>query len=93
MCDLENFTSSKGIDIILEIKYLLLHAGTVVYSYAYFGRGSVPILLSSLGCTGEEQSLLDCYHSGIGIHHCSHREDAGVRCPGKNLVLIILHTL
>ena len=26
--------------------------------------------------------LLDCYHSGIGVHNCDHSADAGLRCLG-----------
>ncbi len=40
------------------------------------------IALSYLGCSGVEPNLLNCSHSGIGVHHCSHNEDAGVRCSG-----------
>ncbi len=56
--------------------------GTEVISRAFFGAGSGLIALSYLGCSGEEPNLLSCSHSGIGVHHCSHNDDAGVRCPG-----------
>ena len=49
-------------------------------SYARFGQGEGPILLDDLRCTGEEESLLDCRHRGIGIHSCGHYEDASVIC-------------
>ena len=54
------------------------------YSNAAFGAGTGPIWLSNLGCGGYERSLLDCSHSGIGIHHCSHYEDASVVCYNGN---------
>ena len=50
-------------------------------SSATFGRGTGPILLDRVGCTGTESSLLSCSHRGIGVHGCSHSEDAGVMCP------------
>ena len=37
-------------------------------------------------CTGDEDTLLDCLNDdSIGAHDCSHSEDAGVRCGGKNI--------
>ncbi len=60
----------------------LHHTGIEIFSYAYYGAGSGPIFLSYLGCSGEEPNLLNCSHSGIGVHQCSHYEDAGVRCSG-----------
>ena len=30
-----------------------------------------------------EQALINCSHRGIGVHSCTHSEDAGVMCLGK----------
>ena len=57
--------------------------GAVAYYNAYFGRGTGPILLDDLLCTGSEARLVDCTHDGIGNYDfCSnfHYDDAGVRC-------------
>ena len=47
--------------------------------YTFLG-GSGSIHLDDLNCTGHESRLIDCPHSGIGVHNCVHSEDAGVRC-------------
>nr|XP_033808735.1 HHIP-like protein 1 isoform X2 [Geotrypetes seraphini] len=48
---------------------------------AEFGEGhSLKILLDDVQCTGKEKNLLECKHANVGLHNCSHQEDAGVVC-------------
>ena len=55
------------------------------YSSAHFGPGTGTIWFDDLQCSGEEESLNECSHIGIGRHNCGHNEDAGVACSsGKN---------
>ncbi|XP_028407271.1 deleted in malignant brain tumors 1 protein-like [Dendronephthya gigantea] len=42
--------------------------------------GSGQILLSEVGCTGEEQNITSCSHKGWGNHNCNHSEGVGVEC-------------
>ena len=45
--------------------------------------GDGGIYLDHVSCSGNEQALIDCSHRGIGVHSCTHSEDAGVMCLGK----------
>uniref|UniRef100_A0A3P9P2V6 SRCR domain-containing protein n=1 Tax=Poecilia reticulata TaxID=8081 RepID=A0A3P9P2V6_POERE len=49
---------------------------------AHFGRGSGPIWLDNVECTGQEVALTHCEHRGFGENNCGHGEDAGVICLG-----------
>uniref|UniRef100_A0A8C8Z707 Soluble scavenger receptor cysteine-rich domain-containing protein SSC5D n=1 Tax=Prolemur simus TaxID=1328070 RepID=A0A8C8Z707_PROSS len=55
---------------------------------AHVGRGSGPILLDNVQCSGSEAYLGQCSHAGWFAHNCGHREDAGVICSGKFLSLL-----
>lgn len=59
--------------------------GAIPFSNAYFGRGTGAILIDRVSCTGREQFLANCTHSGIGItsSFCGHDDDVGVQCPGN----------
>ena len=60
------------------------------YKYsAFYGQGSGSIWLDNLGCTGNEQRLLDCAALPIGEHNCGHSEDVGVVCSGNLCSLLI----
>ncbi|CAM4702133.1 unnamed protein product, partial [Caretta caretta] len=45
-----------------------------------FGRGSDPIWLDNVHCTGTEATLSECRARPWGIHNCHHGEDASVVC-------------
>ncbi|KAM9849119.1 scavenger receptor cysteine-rich domain-containing group B protein-like [Aulostomus maculatus] len=51
---------------------------------ASFGEGSGPIWLDNVNCGGQEPSLFDCQHPGIGKHNCDHSEDASAICQGTD---------
>ena len=62
-----------------------LIVGAIPYSDSYFGHGEGYILLDNVRCSGSEQYLVNCTHSGIGVYstyRCNHANDAGVQCLG-----------
>uniref|UniRef100_A0AAZ1Y475 SRCR domain-containing protein n=1 Tax=Oreochromis aureus TaxID=47969 RepID=A0AAZ1Y475_OREAU len=50
---------------------------------AAFGQGSGPIWLDDVYCVGNEPSITNCRHNGLGVHNCGHHEDASIICDGK----------
>lgn len=51
---------------------------------AAFGEGMGGIWLDNVQCSGSEAKLADCAANSVGIHSCTHTQDAGVRClPGR----------
>ena len=77
---MNNYYSLKIMTIIADISLFFIAAGRA-RSFAFFGRGTGPILLDDVMCTGNERRLVDCPF--ISNHNCMHSEDAGVVCPGK----------
>lgn len=55
----------------------------VMKKHGVFGRGSGPIWLDNVDCTGDEAGIQACRHNGINIQNCNHGEDAGVICSGQ----------
>ena len=74
-------------DATVACRQLGYQGGTTLSSSS-FREGTGPIWLDDLICTGSESRLVDCKHSGYGVHNCVHYQDAGLRCQGK---LIALH--
>ena len=73
----------RYIVIIYLIKYYCI-TGSVAYRTAsQFGQGTGPILMSSVGCSGQESKLLECSYQPFPYSSCTHYYDAGVKCEGK----------
>ena len=67
--------------------FIVIYLVTSVFYGGYFGQGTGPLILYSLGCTGTESSLLRCSHSIVGVATCSHSNDAGVVCSSCKLYM------
>ncbi|EMP42516.1 Deleted in malignant brain tumors 1 protein [Chelonia mydas] len=53
---------------------------------AHYGRGSDPIWLDDVHCTGTEAALTECRAQPWGDNNCHHREDASVVCSGSLVI-------
>ena len=62
----------------------ILLSDAIAYSRAYFGQGTVPILLDDVRCTNTESRLIDCSYTAID--NCAHSEDAAISCTTSNVV-------
>ena len=48
------------------------------------GEFDQPIFYDEVTCLGDELALSQCNHSELGVHDCSHYEDAGVVCQSES---------
>ena len=82
VCDYSWSTNDAAV-VCRQLGYPMVEG---VYHYSHFGQGSGRIWISDLRCSGEEESLFNCWHRGIGQPYCSHYYDVGVACArGKGL--------
>ena len=65
------------------LRHTITDTGSFARTNAYFGRGTVPILLDNVACRGTESRLIDCIYSSH-TSDCNHGEDAGVTCQPAN---------
>ena len=62
--------------------------GAQYYNVKYFGAQNRSIFLDNVVCLGSEDNLLQCNHSTIGYHNCSHSNDVSVQCFKTGTVLV-----
>ena len=75
--------------IILYILYIIITTlDSTYYSSDVFGRGTGPILMDFVNCTGSEPRLWPSFYASgcpyfSHYYGCSHNDDIGVQCrPG-----------
>ena len=61
---------------------------TAAIPQALHGKGSGQIWFDNVNCVGTEQTIRKCSYRGWRYHHCSHRNDASVRCSSGEDILI-----
>uniref|UniRef100_A0A8C1YM14 SRCR domain-containing protein n=1 Tax=Cyprinus carpio TaxID=7962 RepID=A0A8C1YM14_CYPCA len=69
--------SFDSVDALVVCKMLGFQRATNVFTD---GAGTGRIWLDELRCTGNEKSIFDCPHAGMGVNNCSHNEDVGISC-------------
>ena len=57
--------------------------GRAVAALVNYGGGSGPIWYAYVRCNGNEASLTQCSHPGLGVHNCDHSGDVGVICASE----------
>ncbi|XP_060564027.1 deleted in malignant brain tumors 1 protein-like [Ruditapes philippinarum] len=58
----------------------------LIFRFAYFGTGTLPIYLDDVKCTGTETILSQCQHADWGKHNCDHSDDVSMSCTPVRLV-------
>ena len=75
-------THTQNVLCCINLSILL---GPVPLTDGLFGRGSGPVHMTFVRCTGDERMLSVCEHvSVLGTVNCHHARDAGVVCTSKN---------
>jgi hypothetical protein len=77
VCD--DFWDTPDAQVVCRQLGLPWRAATAL-EIARFGEGTGPIHLDDVHCSGNESSLQECRHNGVGDHNCGHIEDASVVC-------------
>ena len=72
---------------------LFIYTGAIAHrGPTQYGPGSGPVFLDELHCTGKEDDLINCEHRPLGFPNtgCTHSNDAGVECSGKEIRLCLV---
>ena len=67
-------------DATVVCKQMGFSSASAAQHGAHFGQGTGNIILDDVNCSGTENRIIDCQHSGYLNHNCGHSEDASVVC-------------
>ena len=72
--------------ITVKMSYICttLSSDSLPIANAFYGTGNGDILLDDVLCRGNERNLSQCRTDSRGEKNCTHTEDAGVKCNGRN---------
>ena len=68
-------------DAIVICRQLGFPRASAAYRRSSYGRGTGPIWMDDVACSGSEAHIYDCRNRGWGDHDCTHSKDASVKCP------------
>ena len=60
---------------------------SAAYHGSYYGRGTGPIWLDDVACSGSETHVYKCGHRGWGTHDCTHSGDASADCSYASSII------
>ena len=75
--------------IIISFLSRNIFAGALNLTHEEFHTTAAPTLLSSVGCLGSEDMLMDCSYSNES--ECGQLNDAGAICQGRIFFFIFLN--
>ena len=81
-CNSTSEMMSKSVFSLSLFESKFVSTGGIARARAYFGQGTAAILLDNVRCSGTETRLVNCRSNPLGVHNCSHSQDAGVTCQG-----------
>ncbi|XP_055896643.1 deleted in malignant brain tumors 1 protein-like isoform X1 [Biomphalaria glabrata] len=72
--------SNEDAQVVCHMLGYQAHGSTAVHGSRFASSPNVPFILDDVRCSGNEQNLLECYHTPWGQHNCGDGEVAGVIC-------------
>ena len=73
-----------GLSMLMTLLFFfVILSGAIALGSGQFSEGSLPVLMTTVNCSGDEKSLVDCHHDEINTKLCDIFEDAAVVCQSE----------